>query len=76
MAFQCARVGCDVNWAHLFVAKEILGCVEMLRCDYPGVTITKGALRQVSEVCEGYVTQQGSVGTRTGLGFNVCVALI
>ena len=33
-----------------------------------------GAPRRVSEVCERYVTQQGSVGTWTGLGFNLCVA--
>ena len=39
----------------------------------PGVTITEGAPRQVSEVHERYVTQRGSVGTRMGLGFNVCV---
>ena len=32
-----------------------------------------GALRRVIEVREGYVTQRGLVGTRTGLGFNVCV---
>ena len=39
----------------------------------PEITITEGALRQVSEVCERYITQRGSVGTWTGLGFNVCV---
>ena len=33
-----------------------------------------GAPRQVSEVCKRYVTQRGSVVTRMGLGFNVCVA--
>jgi hypothetical protein len=32
------------------------------------------APRRVSEVCERYVTQRGSVGTQTGLGFNICVA--
>ena len=33
----------------------------------------EGALKWVSEVCEWYVTQQGSVGTWMGLGFNLCV---
>ena len=44
----------------------------LLRCE-PEVTITEGAPRRVSEVCERYVTQQGSVGTWMGLGFNICV---
>ena len=35
--------------------------------------LTGGALRRVSEVRERYVTQRGSVGTQTGLGFNICV---
>ena len=43
--------------------------VSMLR-----LVLVGGALRQVSEVCERYVTQQGLVGTWTGLGFNLCVA--
>ena len=40
----------------------------------PEVTITEGAPRQVSKVRERYITQRGSVGTQTGLGFNICVA--
>ena len=51
----------------------VLEVVSVKVCE-PEVTITEGALRQVSEVREGYVTQQGSVGKRMGLGFNVCVA--
>ena len=45
----------------------------LLRCE-PEVTITEGAPRGVSEVHERYITQRGSVGTRMGLGFNMCCA--
>ena len=39
-----------------------------------GWVLVGGALRQVSEICKRYVTQQGSVGTQMGLGFNICAA--
>ena len=35
---------------------------------------TGGAPRWVSKVCKKYITQQGLVGMRMGLGFNLCVA--
>ena len=51
-----------------YVESEIL-----LRCELK-VTITEGAPRRVSKVHKRYITQQGLVGTRMGLGFNICVA--
>ena len=46
---------------------------EAVKLCEPEVTITEGAPRQVSKVCERYITQRGSVGTRMGLGFNFCI---